>query len=333
VIHIPVDASGDPDPQCRRDRRRVDAERIGCARARPRSNRGRAGRLDRRLDPHGEEPYGQAYFPISLGLVLPVIGAALAFRAVSKRSSAKVVNRAMYVTLFGTLLNAQLVFVFLPTVVGIGIAAFQVRKAEVQGAATDAAEGGTAAALATVGVIEVDEVDEIADHEDDVEADELAEDDSLLEAEDAAEPGSPSRERPRDGGRSPASTASAQGLSDLAEDPGHLHAGLGIRLRRGVVRDLLGQPPQRERHRVGLGLGHVDAIRAESVADLLLLERQRLSASHRVQPVLQHRSGRLGDDANALAGVHLGLDPRRLAVTDRRLEVEVLVPRKPPRPR
>ena len=82
--------------------------------------------------PNGEEPYGKAYFPLSLGLVLPVIGAGLAFRAVSKRSPAKVVNRTMYVTLFGTLLNAQLLFVFLPTVVGIGIAAFQVRKAELR---------------------------------------------------------------------------------------------------------------------------------------------------------------------------------------------------------
>ena len=84
--------------------------------------------------PNGEEPYGKAYFPLSLGLVLPVIGAGLAFRAVSRRAPAKVVNRAMYVTLFGTLLNAQLLFVFLPTVVGIGIAAFQVRKAEVAAA-------------------------------------------------------------------------------------------------------------------------------------------------------------------------------------------------------
>ena len=89
--------------------------------------------------PNGEEPYGKAYFPLSLGLVLPVIGAGLAFRAVSKRAPAKVVNRAMYVTLFGTLLNAQLLFVFLPTVVGIGIAAFQVRKAEVAAAAAAAA--------------------------------------------------------------------------------------------------------------------------------------------------------------------------------------------------
>ena len=90
--------------------------------------------------PNGEEPYGKAAWPLSLGLLLPVIGAGLAFRAVSKRSPAKVVNRTMYVTLFGTLLNAPAALPVPPTVIGIGIAAFQVRKAEL--AAADAAEAG-----------------------------------------------------------------------------------------------------------------------------------------------------------------------------------------------
>ena len=101
----------------------------------PRRHRGEVVDAVEDWTPNGEEPYGKAYFPLSLGLLLPVIGAGLAFRAVSKRSPAKVVNRAMYVTLFGTLLNAQLLFIFLPTVVGVGIAAFQVRKAEVRPAA------------------------------------------------------------------------------------------------------------------------------------------------------------------------------------------------------
>jgi hypothetical protein len=133
--------------------------------------------------PNGDEPYAKAYFPASLGLVLPIIGAALAFRAVSKRAPAKVVNRAMYVTLFGTLLNIPLLFVFLPTVIGIGIAAFQVRKAEVQAAAEAAdLEGGERPDGEAV--IDVDEVD---DPVDDVEADELAEDDSFLDNEAAAD--------------------------------------------------------------------------------------------------------------------------------------------------
>ena len=133
--------------------------------------------------PNGTEPYGKAGFPLSLGLLLPVVGAGLAFRAVSKRESAKVVNRAMYVTLFGTLLSQQPI-IFLPTVIGIGIAAFQVRKAEVQ-AAADEPTGADDERAGDGGVIDVDEVDDV-DSVDEVEADELVEDDSFLDAEVAA---------------------------------------------------------------------------------------------------------------------------------------------------
>ena len=132
--------------------------------------------------PNGKEPYAKASFPLSVFLILPVVGAALAFRAITKRSPAKVVNRAMYVTLFGTLLSGQPI-IFLPTVVGIGIAAFQVRKAEVQAAQE---EGGDAGAPTGGGVIDVDEVAEERAEEEELEADELAEDDSFLEAEDVA---------------------------------------------------------------------------------------------------------------------------------------------------
>jgi hypothetical protein len=128
--------------------------------------------------PSGTEPYGKAAFPLSLGLVLPVVGAGLAFRAVSKRSPAKVVNRTLYVTLFGTLLTGQLVFIFLPTVIAVGIAAFQVRKAELR-AAAEAAE--TADGEGPDGedddVIDVDEV---------IDAEEAVEGDQLIEADDAA---------------------------------------------------------------------------------------------------------------------------------------------------
>lgn len=118
--------------------------------------------------PGGEEPYAQALWPLSLGVLLPVAGAGLAFRAVSKRAPAKVVNRTMYVTLFGTLLAAQLLILFLPAVVGVAIAAFQVRKAEVAAqaaAAEDAASEGP------------------ADEGDVIEVEEAVEDDAFLEAE------------------------------------------------------------------------------------------------------------------------------------------------------
>jgi hypothetical protein len=133
--------------------------------------------------PGGEEPYAQALWPFSLGVLLPVAGAGLAFRAVSKRAPAKVVNRTMYVTLFGTLLAAQLLILFLPAVIGVAIAAYQVRKAEVAAqvaAAQDAEDTG--------GPADDDEV---------IEVEEAAEDDAFLEAEAEADDGAePDGERP-----------------------------------------------------------------------------------------------------------------------------------------
>ncbi|MEQ1787748.1 MAG: hypothetical protein ABL966_11890 [Acidimicrobiales bacterium] len=105
--------------------------------------------------PGGSEPYLLAFWPVSAGVVLPVIGTALGFRAVSRRSSAKLVNRTMYVTLFGALLASQLLLIFLPAVISLAVAAFQVRKAEV-------AAGQPAAPAPPVDdVIDVDEVDEV----------------------------------------------------------------------------------------------------------------------------------------------------------------------------
>ena len=72
---------------------------------------------------------------MSLGVLLPVLGTALGFRAVSRRSPAKIVNRTMYVTLFGSLLASQLLLIFLPAVISLAVAAFQVRKAEVAASA------------------------------------------------------------------------------------------------------------------------------------------------------------------------------------------------------
>ena len=98
--------------------------------------------------PGGDELYMKAFWPLSLSVFLPLVAATLGFRAVSRRASAKVVNRAMYATLFGALLTTQLLIFFLPSVVAMAVASFQVRKAEV---ATNAA--------GAAGVIEVDEVD------------------------------------------------------------------------------------------------------------------------------------------------------------------------------
>ena len=108
--------------------------------------------------PGGTEPYAQAYFPVSLAVVLPVIGAGIGFRAVSRRAGAKVVNRTMYVTLFGTLLTSQLLLVFLPAIISLAVAAFQVRKAELA-AATPPPDGPDDPGDPDGDVIEVDAVE------------------------------------------------------------------------------------------------------------------------------------------------------------------------------
>lgn len=86
-------------------------------------------------------PVIKALWPFSLAIVLPLIGAGLGFWAVRKRSSSKVVNRALYATLFGAVLTQGLLLLFLPVVLGMGVAMFQVRKAETIAAASAPAEG------------------------------------------------------------------------------------------------------------------------------------------------------------------------------------------------
>ncbi|MEX2293331.1 MAG: hypothetical protein WD691_06040 [Acidimicrobiales bacterium] len=93
----------------------------------------------------------KALWPFSLALVLPLIGSGLGFHAVRKRSTSKVVNRALYATLFGAVLTQGLLLLFLPVVLAMGVAMFQVRKAET-----------IAASRGTPGVIDVDG-DEVVD--------------------------------------------------------------------------------------------------------------------------------------------------------------------------
>jgi len=96
-----------------------------------------------------KDTVAKALWPFSIALVLPLVGAGLGFRAVRKRSSSKVVNRALYATLFGAVLTQGLLMLFLPVVIAMGVAMFQVRKAETIAAAA----GGS-------GVIDVAEVDD-----------------------------------------------------------------------------------------------------------------------------------------------------------------------------
>lgn len=101
-------------------------------------------------------------WPWSLAILLPLAGAALALWAVRARKPSRVVNRALYATLLGAILTQGLLLLFLPVVLAVGVAMFQVRKAEVAAATAD-------------GIIDVDEV------EDELDSEEL--DDDVVEAE------------------------------------------------------------------------------------------------------------------------------------------------------
>ncbi len=87
----------------------------------------------------------QALWPTSLFMLLPALAAFLAFRAVQRRASSKVVNRAMYGTLLGALLTFNLFIFFLPTVIAVTVAGFQVRRAEASAAAAAAADAADGA--------------------------------------------------------------------------------------------------------------------------------------------------------------------------------------------
>jgi hypothetical protein len=108
----------------------------------------------------GETPIALALWPFSLTLLLPVIGAAIGFRAVAKRSSSRIVSRALFATLFGALLS-QIPIFFLPSVVALGVAVFQLRKYEtsVAQAALIGAGGADADGPGDGDVIDVDAVE------------------------------------------------------------------------------------------------------------------------------------------------------------------------------
>jgi hypothetical protein len=112
----------------------------------------------------------QALWPFSLAILLPLAGAGIALQAVRKRASSKAVNRALYATLFGAVLTQGLLLLFLPVVLAVGVAMFQVRKAEAQ-----------AAASAAEGVIDVDEVDEVDDAGGVLDVDEVDDADTVVE--------------------------------------------------------------------------------------------------------------------------------------------------------
>lgn len=104
-----------------------------------------------------------ALWPWSAAIVLPLIGAGITFWAVRRRAGSRVLNRALYATLFGAVLTQGLMLLFIPVVLAVGVAMFQVRKAEAQAMA--------AAAPADDGVIDVEGEEVEAERLDDDPAD------------------------------------------------------------------------------------------------------------------------------------------------------------------
>lgn len=87
------------------------------------------------------QPLAVALWPYSLSLVLPVIGAGIGFRAIAKRSASRVINRALFATLFGALLTSGMALLFVPSVVAMGVAVFQIRRFEMAALAAEQAPG------------------------------------------------------------------------------------------------------------------------------------------------------------------------------------------------
>jgi len=85
-----------------------------------------------------QETVVAALWPWSVAIVLPLLGAGLTFWAVRRRSPSRVLNRALYATLFGAVLTQGLLLLFIPVVLAVGVAMFQVRKAEAVAAASGA---------------------------------------------------------------------------------------------------------------------------------------------------------------------------------------------------
>jgi|GEM_PF-4419328 hypothetical protein len=125
-----------------------------------------------------------ALWPWSIAIVLPLIGAGITFWAVRRRAGSKVLNRALYATLFGAVLTQGLLLLFIPVVLAVGVAMFQVRKAEAQ---------AMAAAPGEDGVIDVDSEELEPEDDDGLDAIEVGHDEEAEAAvgpsEDAVGPG------------------------------------------------------------------------------------------------------------------------------------------------
>lgn len=107
-----------------------------------------------------EKPALIALWPWSLAVVLPVLGSFFGFQAVRQRKPSKAVSRAMFLTVLGVLTTTQLAFLFLPSVIALAVAMYQVRKAEVAAASVAVGDASTGEVVEAQVVEDASEADD-----------------------------------------------------------------------------------------------------------------------------------------------------------------------------
>jgi hypothetical protein len=107
-----------------------------------------------------------ALWPWSLAVILPVLGSFFGFQAVRQRKPSKAVSRAMFLTVLGVLTTTQLAFLFLPSVVALAVAMYQVRKAEVAAASVAVGDATTGEVVEAQVIDDASEVEADADESD-----------------------------------------------------------------------------------------------------------------------------------------------------------------------
>jgi len=122
-----------------------------------------AADIDEWAPDRSKDLLAKALWPYSAFIALPVIASVLGFRAVSRRQPSKIISRAMFATLFGAVLTQGLFLIFLPSILALGVAMFQVRKYETTLAAAAAAEGAADGDVIDADVIDADVVEDDAE--------------------------------------------------------------------------------------------------------------------------------------------------------------------------
>jgi len=174
VMTVPTDGQGDPYTS---DTLTADwvATALDAAQDQPGLTAAElADAIDEWTPQREDKPFAVVQWPLSLSLALPLIGAGLAFYAVRRRAGSRALTRALYTTMFGSILALGAVILFVPTILSVGVAMFQVRKAEMQAQAEARDQGG---------VIDVDSEEVDDEDEEDEELAELAAEDALLDVD------------------------------------------------------------------------------------------------------------------------------------------------------